>query len=107
LLWLFGYILGIIFFFIVPPSMIGWFVTPIAVIATLWVLLKKVKSDSISYSFSIAVIWTLLAVVLDYFLIVKAFNPPDGYYKFDVYLYYTLTFILPIIVYLRKKKRTQ
>jgi len=35
--------------------------------------------------------------------IVKAFKPADGYYKLDVYLYYALTFALPLIVGWRKK----
>ena len=104
LLWLFGYLLGIILFFAVPKSMIGWVITPVAVIVTLWVLIKKIKSVSFPYYFSIAVIWTALAVVLDYFLIVKAFKPEDGYYKPDVYLYYSLTFVLPLVVGLWKSK---
>ena len=107
LLWLFGYLLGIIFFFAMPKSMIGWFITPIAVIVTLWVLIKKIKSVSVSYYFLIAVTWTLIAVVLDYFLIVKAFKPEDGYYKLDVYLYYSLTFFLPLLVGLWKRNKAQ
>lgn len=107
LLWLFGYLLGIILFFIVSKSMIGWIITPIATIVTLWVLVKKIKSVSFPYYFPIAVIWTVLAVVLDYLLIVKAFKPEDGYYKPDVYLYYILTFILPLLVGLWKKNQSQ
>ncbi len=98
LLWSFGYLLGIILFFIVPVKMIGWVITPIAIVVTLWVLIKKIKNVSSPYYFKIALIWTILAIALDYFLIVKAFNPEDGYYKFDVYLYYALTFMLPLIV---------
>lgn len=104
LLWLLGYILGIIFFMLVPPSMIGWIITPIATIIALWVLIKKIKSSSLQYYFIIGVIWTILAIVLDYFLLVKLFNPEDGYYKLDVYIYYALTFILPLIVGFRKEK---
>lgn len=106
LLWLFGYLLGIIFFFIVPKSIIGWIITPIAVIVTLWVLLKKIQSVSVLYYFMIAIFWTVIAVVLDYFLLVKIFKPEDGYYKPDVYLYYALTFILPLLVGWWKKKTT-
>ena len=107
LLWLFGYLLGIILFFVMPKSMIGWMITPIAVIVTLWVLIKKIKSVSVSYYFLVAITWTLIAVVLDYFLIVKAFKPEDGYYKPDVYLYYSLTFILPLFVGLWKRNKAQ
>jgi hypothetical protein len=39
-----------------------------------------------------------MAVVLDYIFIVKAFGPPDGYYKLDVYVYYVLTCTIPIAV---------
>ncbi len=102
ILWLIGYGLGIMFFSIVPPSMIGWVIMPIGTIITLWVLFKKVKTDSFSYYAKLAVVWVLIAVVFDYFFIVKAFKPIDGYYKLDVYLYYALTFILPLIVGWRK-----
>lgn len=37
-------------------------------------------------------------MILDYVFIVKAFNPSDGYYKVDVYLYYALTFLLPVTI---------
>jgi len=102
LLWLLGYILGIILFMMIPVSMIGWIITPLATLFTLWVLIRKIISSSLLYYLMIGITWTALAVVLDYFLIVKAFNPADGYYKFDVYLYYALTFTLPLIVGLAK-----
>ncbi len=105
LLWLTGYILGIILFMLMPPATIGWVITPFASLFTLWVLIKRIKSSSLQYYLIIGVIWTILAVVLDYLLIVKAFKPADGYYKFDVYLYYTLTFILPVIVGLWKQNK--
>ncbi len=98
ILWLIGYILGIILFFVLPPSLIGWVITPIGIIITLWVLLKKVKSAAFQYYVMLAIVWTVIAVVFDYLFIVKAFNPADGYYKLDVYLYYALTFILPLCV---------
>lgn len=103
LLWLFGYILGIVLFMVVPPSLLGWVIMPIGVIITLWVLLKKVKGNSFRYYLTIAIIWTLIAIVFDYFFLVKVFNPADGYYKLDVYVYYALTFLLPLIIGCAKK----
>lgn len=103
-LWLVGYILGMIFFAIVPASIIGWIIMPIGIIIALWVLLKKVKGDSSQYYLLVAIIWTLIAVIFDYFLIVRALKPADGYYKPDVYLYYALTFILPLIIGWSKNK---
>jgi hypothetical protein len=102
ILWVIGYVLGIVLFLVVPVSVIGWIIMPIGTIITLWVLYKKIKSKSLQYYFILAAVWTLIAIVLDYFLIVKAFNPADGYYKPDVYLYYVLTFLLPVFVGWRK-----
>lgn len=103
LLWFIGYVLGILLFFVVPPSMIGWIITPIGTVITLWVLLKKIKSNSFSYYVLLAIIWACIAIAFDYFFLVKLFKPEDGYYKLDVYVYYALTFILPLIAGVRKK----
>lgn len=103
-LWLVGYLLGIILFFVVPQDMIGWIILPIGTIITLWVLFIKIKGDSISYYLYLAITWTLVAIVFDYIFIIKALNA-EGYYKPDVYVYYVLIFILPLVAYLYKKSR--
>ncbi len=102
ILWLIGYALGIILFAVVPANMIGWVIMPIGIIITLWVLLKKIKGNSFKYYVILGLAWAVMAVVLDYFLLVKAFNA-TGYYKLDVYLYYLLTFALPVIVGWKKE----
>lgn len=104
-LWLIGYVLGIILFFVLPPSIIGWVIMPIGILVTLWVLLKKVQGNSFRYYLMLGIIWTVIAIVFDYFFIVKAFAPADGYYKLDVYIYYALTFILPLIIGWRKEAK--
>lgn len=98
ILWLIGYILGIVLFFIVPPNLIGWVITPAGILITLWVLMKKIKNPALKYYLKLALAWTIIAVVLDYFLLVKVFNPANGYYKLDVYFYYASTFVLPLLV---------
>lgn len=98
ILWLIGYALGMMFFAVVPLSLIGWIIMPIGTIITLWVLLKKIKANSFQYYVLLAVVWVLIAAAFDYFFLVKAFKPADGYYKLDVYLYYALTFLLPLVV---------
>lgn len=103
ILWLIGYVLGMVLFSVVPLSLIGWIILPIGTTITLWVLFKKVKGESFQYYLFLAVVWTLIAVDFDYFFIVIAFKPADGYYKLDVYLYYALNFVLPLIVGWRKK----
>ena len=101
-LWLIGYALGIILFPLVPYGMIGWIIMPIGIVIALWILIRKVQGDSFRYYVWLALVWVVIAVVLDYFLLVKLFKPTDGYYKLDVYLYYGLTFILPLLVGWRK-----
>lgn len=101
-LWLIGYLLGFILYMFVPPAMIGWWIMPIGIVMSLWVLVKKVKAHSLQQFLSIAVIWTLIAIVLDYIFIVKLLKPADGYYKLDVYIYYLLTLALPLLVGWRK-----
>jgi hypothetical protein len=103
-LWLIGYVLGFVFFALIPPAMIGWFVMPIGVVITIWVLMKKIERESFGCYIGLGVIWTLLAIGLDYLFIVKLLKPADGYYKFDVYLYYFLTFTLPILFGWWKKR---
>jgi hypothetical protein len=96
-LWLFGYVLGFVFFAFVPKDLIGWYIMPFGIIATLLVLLKKIKREKLMCYFGLGLIWTILAIVLDYIFLVRMLNATD-YYKLDVYIYYILTFILPIVV---------
>src|ERR1035437_2837040 len=79
-----------------PPAFIGWFVMPIGIGLTCIVLWKWVQVDSIRDSLLLGIGWSAIAMAFDYFFIVKLLNPPDGYYKFDVYLYYLITFALPV-----------
>src|SRR5690349_1831187 len=95
-LWLVGYILGLVLFALVPTSVIGWVISPIGVAITLWVLLTRIKARTLRSFATLSFVWTMIAVLFDYLFIVKAFNPSDGYYKPDVYLYYALTFLLPL-----------
>ncbi len=85
-LWLIGYILGIILFMLFPAEYIGWIITPVGVALTIWVLTKKIKLKYLNEYLYLAIIWTALAIILDYLFILKLLNPADGYYKPDVYL---------------------
>ncbi len=104
ILWLFGYILGIVFFFFVPQEQIGFYILPLGTALTLWVLFKKIQRDEFGCYIGVGVFWTLIAIALDYLFIVKLFKSAD-YYKPDVYLYYALTFILPILAGWYKKQK--
>jgi len=95
-LWFFGYILGFIFFAFVRKDLLGWAIMPFGIVATLWVLFKKIARKEFKCYFGLAIFWTLIAVIFDYIFIVKLLNSTN-YYKFDVYIYYLLTFLLPIM----------
>lgn len=48
--------------------------------------------------FGLGLLWTIMAVGLDYIFIVKMLKAGSAYYKPDVYLYYALILTLPMIV---------
>lgn len=98
-LWLIGYLLGFVFFFALPPLLIDWAILPIGLLLTGWVLLKQVQGVNFRHYLIVAVVWTVIAIIFDYLFIVQALKPIDGYYKLDVYLYYLLTFALPLVIY--------
>ena len=97
-LWLIGYILGFIFFAFVPTAIIGWVIMPFGVALTLWVVYAKIKSHSLPYYAALGAAWAIIAIVCDYLFLVQLLKPIDGYYKLDVYLYYALTLLLPVLV---------
>jgi hypothetical protein len=105
-LWLFGYTLGMVFFAFVPKEAIGYYVLPIGLAVTIWVLLKKIERKSFFCYVMVGVFWTIIAVLFDYLFIVLLFRSTD-YYKPDVYLYYISTFILPAIVGWYKLKKVK
>ena len=81
-----------------PPSTLGWVIMPFGIAFTLWVLFKKIKSDSLKYFIILAAVWTAIAIIFDYLFLVLVFKPADGYYKLDVYIYYIVMYVLPIHV---------
>ena len=98
ILWLVGYIAGIVLFFAVPKEYIGWIITPFATLFTVWVLVRKVKRPELMCYFGTGMIWTIMAIVLDWVFNVVLFKIGNSYYQPDVFLYYILTFTLPIAV---------
>lgn len=97
-LWLVGYALGIAFFFVLPTTLIGWSIMPVGLLIMLWVLLTRMDYDSVAQYAVLGVVWTAIAVALDYEFIVQLLSPTDGYYKLDVYLYYLFTLLVPPLV---------
>ena len=71
-LWLIGYVLGIVLFFVLPPSVLGWTIMPIGITITVY-MSRKIDGNTIREYIPVA-IWLLIAVVLDYMFIVKLLN---------------------------------
>lgn len=105
-LWFIDYILGMVLFVLVPASMIGWIILPVGTVITLFVLFKKIKKHSLRYFVGLALSWTFIAVLFDYLFLVTLLKPQDGYYKLDVYIYYALTSILPVVAGLIRNNKT-
>ncbi len=103
-LWIIGYLLGFVFYAFVPPGQIGWYVMPLGVAFTLYVLKKWIALTTLRDALVLGMGWSIIAIVCDYIGIVMLLNPTDGYYKLDVYLYYLFTLVLPIAVYLLRKQ---
>lgn len=98
LLWLIGYILGFAFFVIVPTQQIGWFVMPVGIAITMWVLRKKIKLTSMKKALMLGVGWSIIAIVCDFLFMVLPMSLATSYYKLDVFIYYIVTCALPMIV---------
>jgi len=104
-LWLIGYVLGVVLFALVPANLIGWIIAPIGTVITLWVAFEKVTGDTFRYFGLVALCWLSIAVLGDYLFIVIALNPADGYYKPAVYLYYVLIIAIPLFAGWRRTLR--
>jgi len=105
LLWLVGYLLGFVFYALVPVALIGWFVMPFGVALTALVLWRWVRIDGLSRAAVLGLGWSAIAVLCDYAFIVELLAPPDGYYKLDVYLYYFLMLAMPVAAAALRRRR--
>ena len=91
--------MSIVLYGFVPKSILGLilFVLLTPLTAYIAYLRFRKREETLAYYFAVALVWTALAMILDYFFIVKAFNA-QGYYKADVFVYYLTTFIIPLAV---------
>ena len=96
IIWLIGYLVSLVLFFTPFANMMGWIITavftPVTIAITWWWF--RTRDLPLSYYTSVGVVWTGLAVVLDYLFIVQLFRAT--YYGADVFVYYALTFLIPV-----------
>lgn len=97
-LWLIGYLASLVLFFTPYAGIMGWILfvifTPVT-FAIAWWWFRRRDPLPLRYYAAVGVAWVLIAVVLDYLFIVLLFG--GTYYGTDVFLYYTMTFLIPII----------
>lgn len=94
-LWLFGYFASLMLFFSPFADIMGWIITavftPVTIAVTWWWF--KTRDLPLTYFLRIGLVWTVIAMVLDYLFIVQLFQ--TTYYSPDVFVYYALTFLIP------------
>lgn len=96
IIWLIGYLTSIVLFFSPFAGIMGWIITPVftpvTIVITWWWF--RARNLALTYYVAVGLIWTLIAIVLDYLFIVQLFQAT--YYGPDVFLYYALTFLIPV-----------
>jgi hypothetical protein len=106
-LWLIGYLASLVLFFSPYAGIMGWILlvmlTPVTIAVT-WRWFRKRKGLSLEYYAKVGIAWVLIAIVFDYLFIVQLFQA--NYYGPDVFVYYALTFLIPVGVgfYLRQSQ---
>jgi hypothetical protein len=95
--WLIGYLTSLVLFFTPYAGIMGWILaaifTPVTIAITWWWFHQR-EVLSLQHYAGVGVAWMLIAVVLDYLFIVLLFQAT--YYGPDVFLYYAVTFLIPV-----------
>jgi FlaA1/EpsC-like NDP-sugar epimerase len=95
-LWLVGYLASLLLFFSPFAGIMGWILlvvcTPVTIAVAWWWF--RVRDLALRYYVGVGIAWTAIAVVLDYLFIVLLFQAT--YYGFDVFVYYAMTFLIPV-----------
>lgn len=96
-LWLIGYLASLVLFFSPFAGIMGWILlavfTPVS-LAIAWWWFRKREHLPVQYYAGVGVAWMLIAIVLDYLFIVLLFHAT--YYGPDVFVYYAVTFLIPV-----------
>ena len=98
-LWLIGYLASLVLFFTPYAGVMGWILlavfTPVTILIVLWWFRKRERLP-LQYYAGVGAAWVLIAIVLDYLFIVLLFHA--NYYGIDVFVYYAVTFLIPVVV---------
>jgi hypothetical protein len=99
LVWLMGYLAGMVLYFLVPADALGWVLFAMFTPITILICYRRFskRSEKHSYYALVAGVWLVMAIVFDYVFLVSLLNA-QSYYKLDVYVYYASTFLIPFLV---------
>jgi hypothetical protein len=100
LLWLAGYLASMaVYFSPLPYNLWGRVVLVLYIPFVVWVTAWYFAGRSLPFRYyaAVGIAWSLAAVMLDYPFIVLRFGA-YGYYTPDVYLYYAIMFLIPVMV---------
>jgi len=106
-LWLIGYLASLLLFFSPFAGIMGGVLllvcTPVTIAVAWWWF--RALDHALTYYAGVGIAWTVIAVVLDYLFIVLLFQAT--YYGPDVFVYYSMTFLVPVGVglYLRRARK--
>lgn len=110
-LWLIGYLASLALYFTpIWETMGGWILliifTPLTIAITWWWFNRR-EQLPLQYYAGVGIAWMLIAIVLDYLFIVRLFHAT--YYGTDVFVYYAMTFLIPVGVglYLNRTRTGQ
>jgi hypothetical protein len=96
-LWLIGYLASLALFFSPFSGIMGWILlaifTPVTIAVTWWWFSQR-EHLTLEYYAGVGVAWALIAIVFDYLFIVLLFRAT--YYSPDVFVYYAVTFLIPV-----------
>ncbi len=99
-LWVIGFALGMALFPFVDVSIMGWFIMPVVLIVALILAVRMRRRRSaapVSYFIGVGVVWVMVSLILDYLILVQAYNA-EGFYDTDIVIYYVGMFLIPIVV---------
>lgn len=101
-LWLLGFALGMMLFPFVAVAVMGRYIIAIMLPVTLYVAYVRLAAlrETIAYYLTVGISWLLIAVVMDYAFLVKAFSV-QNFYDTDILMSYALSFLVPVAIGLR------
>jgi cation transport ATPase len=96
-LWLIGYLSSLVLFFTPYAGIMGWILlavfTPVTIVIAWWWFRHRAPLP-LHYYAGVGAAWVIIAAVLDYLFIVLLFQA--SYYEADVFVYYAVTFLIPV-----------